>query len=70
MGQMMQAMPEHCRAMMQNMSQNCMSMMQQMMRGQMGPGMPEPHRSTDGSMPGMPDPTEGMMSPMQPRPGN
>jgi uncharacterized protein (DUF305 family) len=36
MGQMMQRMPEQCRAMMQNMPQNCMSMMQQMMQGRMG----------------------------------
>jgi len=33
MGQMMQNMPEQCRAMMQNMQQNCMGMMQQMMQG-------------------------------------
>lgn len=33
MGQMMQNMPEQCRAMMQNMPQNCMGMMQQMMQG-------------------------------------
>jgi hypothetical protein len=35
MGQMMQNMPEQCRAMMQNMPQNCMGMMQQMMQGGM-----------------------------------
>jgi uncharacterized protein (DUF305 family) len=42
MGQMMQGMPDQCRAMMQNMPQNCMSMMQQMMqarRGMMPGGM-------------------------------
>jgi uncharacterized protein (DUF305 family) len=33
MGQMMERMPEQCRAIMQNMPQNCMSMMQGMMRG-------------------------------------
>jgi uncharacterized protein (DUF305 family) len=33
MGQMMQNMPEQCRAMMQNMPQSCMGMMQQMMQG-------------------------------------
>jgi uncharacterized protein (DUF305 family) len=33
MGQMMQNMPEQCRAMMQNMPQGCMGMMQQMMQG-------------------------------------
>jgi uncharacterized protein (DUF305 family) len=36
MSQMMQGMPDQCRAMMQNMPQNCMSMMQQMMQGRMG----------------------------------
>jgi uncharacterized protein (DUF305 family) len=36
MGQMMQRMPEQCRAMMQNMPQSCMSMMQGMMQGRMG----------------------------------
>lgn len=35
MGQMMQNMPEQCRAMMQNMPQGCMRMMQQMMAGGM-----------------------------------
>ena len=35
MGQMMQNMPEQCRAMMQNMPQGCMGMMQQMMQGGM-----------------------------------
>jgi uncharacterized protein (DUF305 family) len=35
MGQMMQNMPEQCRAMMQAMPQNCMGMMQQMMQGGM-----------------------------------
>ncbi|WP_230532421.1 CopM family metallochaperone [Microvirga roseola] len=40
MGQMMQNMPEQCRAMMQSMPQNCMGMMQQMMQGgMMGQGM-------------------------------
>ena len=33
MGQMMERMPEQCRAIMQNMPQNCMSIMQDMMRG-------------------------------------
>lgn len=36
MRQMMQGMPEQCRAMMQNMPENCMSMMRQMMQGRMG----------------------------------
>jgi uncharacterized protein (DUF305 family) len=40
MGQMMQNMPEACRAMMQNMSQGCMGMMQQMMLGGMMQGRP------------------------------
>ncbi|TAK47299.1 MAG: DUF305 domain-containing protein [Xanthobacteraceae bacterium] len=40
MGQMMQGMPEQCRAMMQNMPQGCMPMMQQMMQGRMGGSMP------------------------------
>jgi len=40
MGQMMQGMPEQCRAMMQSMPPNCMSMMQQMMHGRMGSTMP------------------------------
>lgn len=35
MGQMMQNMPEQCRAMMQNMPQGCMGMMQQMRQGGM-----------------------------------
>ena len=35
MGQMMQNMPEQCRAMMQNMPQGCMATMQQMMTGGM-----------------------------------
>jgi uncharacterized protein (DUF305 family) len=39
MGQMMQNMPEQCRAMMQNMPQGCMGMMQQMMQGGMMGGM-------------------------------
>jgi uncharacterized protein (DUF305 family) len=44
MSQMMQRMPEQCRAMMQNIPQNCMGMMQEMMRGDarqggMGGGM-------------------------------
>jgi uncharacterized protein (DUF305 family) len=38
MGQMMQGMPEQCRAMMQNMPQGCMQMM--MMQGRMGGAMP------------------------------
>ncbi|MGE3708897.1 MAG: DUF305 domain-containing protein [Hyphomicrobiaceae bacterium] len=44
MGQMMQRMPEQCRAMMQNMPPNCMSMMQGMMQGRMGmmPGGMQP----------------------------
>lgn len=36
MRQMMQGMPEQCRAVMQNMPENCMSMMRQMMQGRMG----------------------------------
>ncbi|MEZ5889626.1 MAG: DUF305 domain-containing protein [Xanthobacteraceae bacterium] len=45
MGQMMQSMPEQCRAAMQNMPQNCMNMMDQTMQdrmrqgGMMGGGM-------------------------------
>lgn len=45
MGQMMQSMPEQCRAAMQNLPQNCMNMMDQTMQdrmrqgGMMGPGM-------------------------------
>jgi uncharacterized protein (DUF305 family) len=39
MGQMMQNMPEQCRAAMQSMPQACMGMMQQMMQGGMGQGM-------------------------------
>jgi uncharacterized protein (DUF305 family) len=35
MGQMMQGMPEQCRAMMQNMPESCRGMMQQMMQGGM-----------------------------------
>lgn len=40
MSQMMQNMPEQCRAMMQNMPQGCMGMMQQMMQGGMMQGQP------------------------------
>ena len=39
MGQMMQAMPEQCRAMMQNMPQGCMGMMQQATGGATQGGM-------------------------------
>ena len=38
MGQMMQGMPEQCRATMQSMPQNCMSMMEQMMQDRMRQG--------------------------------
>ncbi len=38
MGQMMQRMPENCRAAMQSMPQGCMGMMQQMMQESMGQG--------------------------------
>ena len=51
MGQMMQAMPEQCRAMMQNMPQGCVGMMQ----GGMGHGGAMPGQmGTPGAMPGMP----------------
>lgn len=47
MGQMMQNLPEQCRAMMQNMPQNCMGMMQQMMQGgMMGGGMMQGQSAT------------------------
>ena len=49
MGQMMQAMPEQCRAMMQNIPQGCMVMMQ----GGMGHGGAMPGKmGTSGAMPG------------------
>ena len=38
MGQMMQSMPEQCRAAMQNMPQNCMNMMEQTMQDRMRQG--------------------------------
>jgi EF hand len=57
MGQMMQAMPEQCRAMMQNMPQGCMRMMQQMMaegmRGMMGTQGEAGSMGTSGMMPMM-----------------
>lgn len=50
MGQMMQRMPEQCRAMMQNMPQNCMSTMHQMMQGHMSmPGRMQAQPSSQSS---------------------
>lgn len=51
MGQMMQSMPEHCRATMQNMPEGCMGMMQQMMQGGMmrQGGMPQGGPSQSGT---------------------
>jgi hypothetical protein len=55
MGQMMQNMPEQCRAMMQNMPQGCMRMMHQMMvRGVMGTQGEAGSMGTSGMMPMMP----------------
>jgi uncharacterized protein (DUF305 family) len=67
MGQMMQGMPEQCRAMMQNMPADCMSMMQQMMRGRMGgamPGMQAPPASQSGAAKAYMDAAERMHGPM------
>ena len=54
MGQMMQSMPEQCRAMMQNMPPGCMAMMRQMMQGGMEQGSTQGQMGQGGMMHGTP----------------
>lgn len=62
MGEMMQKMPEQCRAMMQNMPHGCMGMMQQMMQGgMMQPGMTKDQSSGAAAQPGAPTAGPTMM---------
>lgn len=65
MGQMMQNMPEQCRAMMQNMPQNCMGMMQQMMQGgMMSSGMMQGQSGAPSQTAGQSEATKAYMTAM------